>query len=77
MMFSVFIRPEVLKRLREEYTPGTRVELIHMSDPYRDMPAGLQGVVQYVDDAGSVHVAWENGSSLAVVHGVDRIRKIE
>ena len=74
-MFS--IRPEVLKRLREEYTPGTKVELIEMNDPYRDMPSGLKGTVTCVDDTGSIHVSWENGSSLAVIYGVDHIRKIQ
>lgn len=28
------IREETLKRLREEYPKGCRVELVHMDDPY-------------------------------------------
>lgn len=76
-MFSMHIRPEVLKTLREQYPTGTRVELIEMNDPYRNMPPGLKGTVLYVDDAGSIHVNWENGSSLAALHGFDRIRKCD
>lgn len=76
-MFSMHVRPEVLKRLREQYPTGTRVELIEMNDPYRNMPPGLKGTVLYVDDAGSIHVNWENGSSLAALHGFDRIRKCD
>lgn len=74
-MFSMHIRPEVLSWLRKEYPPGTKVELLEMSDPYRDMPAGLKGVVAYVDDAGGIHVNWENGSTLAAIYGFDRIKK--
>ena len=55
-MFSMHIRPEVLARLREEYPAGTRVELIEMNDPYREMPPGLKGTVQLVDDAGGIHI---------------------
>ena len=48
-----------------------------MNDPYRKMPPGLQGMVQCVDDAGGIHVSWDNGSSLAAIYGIDRIRKCE
>lgn len=73
--FSVSIRPEILARLREEYPPGTEVELIEMCDPYRNMPPGLKGTVVCVDDAGGIHINWENGSTLAALHGIDRIKK--
>ena len=76
-VFSATIRPEVLKILREEYPSGTRVELIEMNDPYRVMPPGLKGTVQMVDDAGGIHVNWDNGSTLAAIHGFDRIRKCD
>ncbi len=76
-MFAMHIRPEVLKKLREDYPPGTKVELIEMNDPYREMPPGLTGEVMFVDDAGSIHVKWSNGSTLAAVHGFDRIRRAE
>ena len=36
---------ETVERLRANYPKGTRVELIEMDDPYRDMPAGLRGTV--------------------------------
>ena len=66
-----------LQRLRDEYPKGTRVELVEMNDPYRDMPPGLKGIVQMVDDAGGIHIHWENGSSLTAIYGFDTIRKIE
>lgn len=76
-MFAMHIRPEVLKRLREEYPPGCTVGLIEMNDPYRSMPTGMRGKVTLVDDAGGIHVAWENGSTLAAIHGIDRIKRID
>ena len=75
-MFAVTIRPEILKRLREKYPPGTEVELIEMCDPYRKMPPGLRGKVTMVDDAGTVHIAWSNGSTLGAVYGFDTIKKV-
>ena len=75
-MFSMQLRPEVLKRLREQYPKGTRVELIEMNDPYREMPQGLMGIVQMVDDAGGIHIHWDNGSTLAAIYGFDKIRAI-
>jgi len=69
-------RPDVLDRLREQYPEGTRVELIEMYDPYRKMPQGLKGTVQMVDDAGGIHIQWDNGSTLAAIYGIDKIRAI-
>ena len=72
----MFIQPEELARLRKEYPAGTEAELIEMNDPYRNMPPGLRGVIETIDDAGSAHIQWENGSSLAAIYGVDRYRRI-
>lgn len=76
-MFSMHLRPEVLERLREQYPKGTRVELIEMCDPYREMPPGLKGTVQMVDDASGIQIQWDNGSTLEAIHGIDKIRAIK
>lgn len=70
------IRKEELEALRAEYPQGCRVELVKMDDPYRDMPPGLKGTVEGVDDTGSIHVHWDNGSHLGVVYGEDECRKV-
>ena len=70
------ISRSTVEHLRELYPMGTRVELVSMDDPYRDMPPGLKGTVKAVDDMGTVHIAWDNGSSLGAVYGVDIIRKL-
>jgi len=41
------------------------------------MIPGLTGEAMFVDDAGGVHIAWANGSTLAAIHGIDRIRRID
>lgn len=71
-----FPNSRVVERLRNEYPAGTRVELIEMNDPYRPMPQGLKGTVTCVDDTGTIHVNWDNGSSLGIVYGEDRCRKL-
>ena len=76
-MLSMYIRPEILKHLRETYPPGTKVELIEMHDPYRDMQPGLTGEVTCVDDTGTIHVKWSNGSTLGCVHGIDFLKRID
>ena len=70
------VKKEELEALREKYPQGCRVELVKMDDPYREMPPGLQGVVTGIDDSGSIHVDWQNGSSLAVIFGEDYAVKI-
>ncbi|WP_026478177.1 DUF4314 domain-containing protein [Alkaliphilus transvaalensis] len=72
----MLIRKEILERLRKQYPPGTRVELIKMNDQQAP-PTGTQGTVIGVDDIGSIMVSWDNGSNLSVVYGEDSCRKVE
>ena len=57
------------------YPIGTRVELEYMDDPFA-VPSGTKGVVSFIDDVGQLHIDWENGSSLALVVGVDKFHRI-
>ena len=38
---------------------------------------GDRGRVFCIDDAGGIHINWDNGSSLAAIIGADVIRRIE
>ena len=40
-MFSMFIRPEVLKKIREDFPEGATVEVVEFHDQYRDVKARL------------------------------------
>jgi len=64
----------IIERLREAYPKGTRVKLVEMDDAQAP-PVGELGTVMVVDDTGTIHVAWDNGSSLGVLYGIDRICK--
>ena len=55
-----------LKRLRDKYPVGTRVMLVRMND-VQAPPVGTTGTVNHVDDMGTIHVNWENGSSLGLI----------
>lgn len=50
---------------------GKRVRLIRCSDPYTKLTTGDEGVVDYIDDMGTIHVKWDNGSSLGLIQGED------
>ena len=66
---------ERVEHLRKQYPKGTKIELLEMED-VQAPPIGTVGTVYGVDDLGSLLVRWENGSSLSVIDGVDRVKKI-
>ena len=66
---------ERVAQLRNQYPNGTKIELVEMDD-VQAPPVGTVGTVRGVDDLGSLLVRWENGSSLSVIDGVDRVKKI-
>ncbi len=69
---------EILQILRKRFPKGTRVELVHMDDPYNTkLVLGSKGTVKHIDDLGTIHVQWDCGSSLGVVYGEDSCRKVE
>jgi len=62
---------ELRKTLKETYHTGVSVRLNSM-EKEPQMPSGLTGRVTLVDDEGQIHVKWSNGSSLALICGVDK-----
>ena len=68
--------PNWLKFIRDQYSPGTRIRLTQMDDPYAPIPSGTVGTVDFVDDAGQIHMKWDNGRSLALIPGEDSFSKI-
>jgi len=83
MKNGIYYNEGELKALREIYPKGTIVQLIEdmegevTKDGKSTMPAGLKGKVTFVDDIGDIHVDWENGSSLAIIHQIDDFKIIE
>ena len=69
-------RRGTIEYLKRRFPTGTRVELVSMNDLYTALKPGDKGTVDFVDDMGTIFVSWDNGSSLGVVYGEDRIRII-
>lgn len=64
-----------LRGLKSQYPSGCRVKLVRMDD-IQAPPIGTEGTVISVDDVGTVHVRWDNGSGLGVVYGADVCTRI-
>jgi hypothetical protein len=69
------INKEKLKSLREKFPEGTRVVLDGMDDPYSKLKSGDMGSITTVDDLGTLHIKWDNGSTLGLLH-VDKYHKL-
>ena len=72
-----FSNGAIVEAIRRDFPAGSRVELVHMDDPYSKLMPGSTGTVQSVDDAGTIHVRWDCGSGLGVVYGEDSCRRID
>lgn len=69
------LSPKEIAEIRLNYPPGTRIQLNHMEDKWA-VPDGTRGAVDHVDDAGQIHMKWDNGRTLAIVPQVDSFRKL-
>ncbi len=72
----IMVEDAILQKLREKYRPGMRVRLVEMDD-VQAPPRGTEGIVQGVDDSGSILVKWDTGSGLNVIYGKDVVEIIE
>ena len=59
-----------LRFLKEAFPKGTRVRLLKMED-LQAPPIGTLGTVSCVDDIGTIHINWDNGSGLGAAFGED------
>lgn len=71
-----FLSQAQMERIRQQYPPGTEVELIAMPEDPFPVPPGTRGKVIMVDDAGQLVMKWNNGSSLSLIPGVDSFQKV-
>ena len=71
------LKPYQIERLKEQYPPGTRIELHFMPDDPRPIKPGTCGTVRFVDDIGTLHCEFDDGRMLGVIWGVDSFSVIE
>ena len=74
-MINRNLTPREIAETRLNFPPDTRIELVHMEDNWA-VPSGTRGTVDYVDDAGQIHMKWDNGRTLAIVPSEDDFRKL-
>lgn len=55
---------------------GTLVRLIAMDDKQAP-PSGTYGIINHIDDIGTIHTQWQNGSSLGIIYDLDNIEYIK
>ena len=65
-----------IKRIKEQYPKGTEIELINMEDS-QAVPSGTHGIVDFVDDMGTIQMTWNNGSSLGLIIGEDQFKVVK
>ena len=65
-----------IEELKKIYPKGTEIELISMNDS-QAVPKGTHGVVDHVDDMGTIHMKWDTGSTLGLIIGEDQFRIIK
>lgn len=63
---------EIVEQIQRKYPAGTVVVLDHMED-IKAPTTGTFGIVECVDDIGTVFVRWSTGCGLGVAFGVDSI----
>ncbi len=69
-------RNEILA-LKKCYPAGTRIMLDSMNDPFAPIASGTVGTVVDVDDAGTIHMKWDNGRGLGICPEVDRFHVVK
>ena len=71
------MRPEQVKRIKEQYPVGTRLCCDSMPDDPRPIEPGTLGTVVGLDSAGSIEMKWDNGRSLSLIPGVDSFHIVQ
>ena len=75
LMNRIISRATLAER-RNLFKKGSRVELVHMNDPYTILPGCERGYVSHVDSNGTVFVNWDSGITLGCCYETDVLRKL-
>ena len=75
VIFMLYHR-DFVERMREQYPPGTRVEVVSLCNVEEHLKPGMKGTVVAVDDQPALLVNWDNGGSLSLLIGKDHFRVV-
>lgn len=64
------------KWLKQQYPVGTMIRMVKDKDDFQPIRKGDNGKVTHIDDCGQIHIAWESGSSIALIQNVDNFEVI-
>lgn len=67
---------KTIEKIRINFPIGSRVMMVYSADPLTPIDGGTEGVVSSVDDIGTIHINWDNGSHFGVILGENVIEKI-
>ena len=70
-MKTPFPNEHEVATLRQKYPHGTVLRLIRMVDDLNPIEPGTVGEVDFIDDAGNIHMIWRNGKTLSLIPGAD------
>ena len=68
-----------MEQLNKRTKNLTNEEIQNIKEKYDNtnpVPKGTKGIVDFVDDIGTIHMKWETGSSLGLIVGVDEFKVI-
>ena len=72
----MFPDEKTVERIRADFPIGSRVMMVYSADPLTPIDGGTEGIVSSVDNIGTIHIDWDNGSRFGVILGENVIEKI-
>ena len=64
-----------VEKVKQLFPAGTKIKCIKMKGE-SSIPSGMTGIVQFIDDAGTIFPRWENGSLLGIIPDMDEFSKV-
>lgn len=61
---------------KKMYPKGTKVKVIKMGEDPNPIPSGTTGIVNFVDDLGTVHCTFDNGRRLGLIPDEDVFKRV-
>ena len=63
-----------VEMIKMMYPHGTNIEIIFMNNNF-DRLSGTSGIVDYIDDTGTIYIKRNNGTKVGLIYGVDKFEK--
>jgi len=75
---NTILTEKEITEIKNKYKPDMKIRLLKdMQLDEQPIKAGEIGVIDHVDDIGTIHVRWKSGSSLGIVPNIDEFELVE